>query len=137
MVTERSIDLDGIPIFGYTYMYMDDKKLTGEGYLRAAAKFRLLADPCRLRILDLLRREGELTVNEVGERIACSQPTASRQLSKLFDAHMVSRRRERNTVFYFIHDDSVFELCEAICGRLEREAETDINSLYETAEQDD
>ncbi len=116
---------------------MDEKRLSSEGYMRAAGKFRLLADPCRLRILDLLRRSGELTVGEVGKRLSCSQPTASRQLSKLFDAHMVARRREQNTVYYFIQDESVFELCEAICGRLEREAEIDITSLYETPEKND
>lgn len=111
---------------------MNARRLSPEGFARAAAKFKLLADPTRLRILDLLREHGKLNVNDIAGLLECSQPTASRQLAKLFGAHLVSRIRDNNNTYYFIEDESVFELCEAVCGRLEREANDDLNSLYET-----
>ena len=108
------------------------RKLTTEGFVRAAAKFKLLGDPARLRSLDLLREHGQQSVGQIERHLGCSQPTASRQLSKLHEAHMISRRRESNTVYYFIEDESVFDLCEAVCGRLERESAHDLEKLYET-----
>lgn len=107
--------------------------LSAEGYQRAAAKFKLLADPTRLRILDLLRRQGEMTVGAISLALECSQPTASRQLGKLHDALLISRRRDSNSVHYFIDDESVFELCTAVCGRLERESAHALETLYELA----
>ncbi len=110
---------------------MSQKTLSKEGYCLAASHFKLLADSTRLRILDLLRKQGEVTVNQVAEYLCCSQPTASRQLSKLFDAHFIARRRDQNCVFYFIEDESVFVLCEAMCGRLESRESSESSSIYE------
>lgn len=114
----------------YTYIRMRTQELSDIGFARAAAKFKLLADPTRLKILDLLRRHGEHTVGSVMEHLGCSQPTASRQLSKLFDAHMLKRRRENNCTYYYVADEGIFQLCETMCGRLEREATDDLDLLY-------
>ncbi len=110
---------------------MAEKQITQEGFVQIAKKFKVLGDPARLQILDFLRQRGELSVGEVTELLQCSQPNASRHLGKLFDARLIARRREGNAVHYFIEDFSVFGLCEAMCGRLEREAEGRLESLYE------
>ena len=116
---------------------MSRKQLTPVGYEKAASKFKLLSDPSRLRILDLLRRQKEMSVGDIQEALGCSQPTASRQLAKLHKERFLTRRREDTTVYYSITDESVFELCEAMCGRLEREACMELGALYELEEEDE
>jgi ArsR family transcriptional regulator, arsenate/arsenite/antimonite-responsive transcriptional repressor len=55
--------------------------------------FRALADPTRLRILNLLLR-GELCVCEIVGVLGVSQPTASRHLAYLRRAGLVLARKE-------------------------------------------
>ena len=116
----------------YACFKMTEKQITPEGFVQIAKKFKVLGDPLRLQILDFLRLRKELSVGEMTELLECSQPNASRHLSKLFEAGIVARRREGSTVLYFIEDFSVFALCEAMCGRLEKEAAGRLESLYAT-----
>jgi ArsR family transcriptional regulator len=37
------------------------------------------------------------------------------------DAGMLTRRKEGLQVFYGIGDDSIFQLCELVCGSLEQQ----------------
>lgn len=57
-----------------------------------------LADPTRLRILSLLRRM-ELSVGELAQLLAQSQPRVSRHVKILSDAGAVERRKEGSWVF--------------------------------------
>jgi len=82
-----------------------------------AARFKVLAEPTRLEILQLLQ-DGELNVSEVTEAVNSTQPNVSKHLRILQDAGLVSRRQEANSVFYAIADESVFALCEVVCGSL-------------------
>jgi DNA-binding transcriptional ArsR family regulator len=77
-----------------------------------ARYFRTLADPTRLRILQLLRAEGELSVGELAERIGISQPGASNHLACLRWCGFVATRREHRTVFNFVADERVLTLIE-------------------------
>ena len=85
-----------------------------------AARFRMLAEPMRLRLLNELR-EREMTVTGLVEATGAGQANVSKHLSLLADAGMVGRRKEGLNVFYFIADGSLFELCDLVCGRLQRE----------------
>ena len=60
--------------------------------------FRALADPTRLRIVALLRRM-ELSVGELAQVLAQSQPRVSRHVKILVDAGVAARRREGSWVF--------------------------------------
>ena len=82
-----------------------------------ARRFRALGEPMRVRILDLLR-ERELSVNELAERLGAGQQNVSKHLALLADAGIVARRKEGNRVYYGIADESVFTLCEQVCGSL-------------------
>lgn len=84
-----------------------------------AERFRLLAEPTRIRILDGLR-EGPLTVGTLTERIGTSQQNVSKHLGLLHRAGMVARDRDGTLVRYRIADHSVFELCEDVCGGIHR-----------------
>ena len=85
-----------------------------------AARFRMLAEPMRLRLLNELR-EREMTVTALVEATGAGQANVSKHLSLLADAGMVGRRKEGLNVFYFIADGSLFELCDLVCGRLQKE----------------
>ncbi|MDP8994092.1 MAG: metalloregulator ArsR/SmtB family transcription factor [Pseudomonadota bacterium] len=64
----------------------------------AADIFRALADPTRLRILALLRAM-ELSVGELAQVLAQSQPRVSRHVRILIDAGLAERRKEGSWVF--------------------------------------
>ena len=72
-----------------------------------AKYFRGLGDPTRLRILDLLREERELSVGELVERLALPQPKVSNHLACLRWCGFVETRREHRTVYNRIADERV------------------------------
>jgi DNA-binding transcriptional ArsR family regulator len=85
-----------------------------------ARRFRVLSEPTRIRLLDRLR-EGETSVQDLTEALGTSQQNVSKHLGVLAEAGIVGRRKSGNLVLYRIADDSVFALCEQVCGSLERQ----------------
>jgi len=83
-----------------------------------AARLRVIGDPTRIRILDLLREE-ELSVAEITERLGTSQQNASKHLATLLQAGIVARRKQGSSAIYSIADRGVYELCEQVCGGLQ------------------
>lgn len=82
-----------------------------------AARFKVLSEPLRLSILQALE-DGEMSVSEITEAVESSQPNVSKHLKILQDAGLIVRRQEGNTVYYSIDDETVFELCYAVCSSL-------------------
>jgi DNA-binding transcriptional ArsR family regulator len=80
-----------------------------------AERFRAIGEPMRIRILDRLR-DGEATVGELAESLETSQQNVSKHLGVLARAGIVGREKKGNTVRCAIADDSVFDLCERVCG---------------------
>jgi ArsR family transcriptional regulator len=72
-----------------------------------AKYFRGLGDPTRLRILELLAEEGELSVGALVSRLALPQATVSTHLGCLRWCGFVATRREQRAVIYRIADDRV------------------------------
>ena len=85
-----------------------------------AQRFRVLAEPMRIKILDKLRG-GDATVSELQEALGASQQNVSKHLGILHGAGMVIRTKDRNHVRYSIADEGVFELCEQVCGGVRRQ----------------
>ena len=83
-----------------------------------AARLRVIGDPTRIRILDLLR-DHELTVTQITEELDTSQQNASKHLGVLLQAGIVARRKDGNSSIYSIADRGVYELCEQVCGGLQ------------------
>lgn len=77
-----------------------------------AKYFRAVGDRTRIRILELLREEGSLTVGELVDRLGLPQPTVSTHLSCLRWCGFVSTRREHRLVFNEIADGRVLELLD-------------------------
>jgi ArsR family transcriptional regulator len=65
---------------------------------QAADIFRSLADPTRVRILNLLRAM-ELSVGELAQVLGQSQPRVSRHVRILIEAGLAERRKEGSWVF--------------------------------------
>jgi DNA-binding transcriptional ArsR family regulator len=93
-----------------------------------AARFRLLGDPSRLRILSCLMQQ-ERTVGEVVEAIGSSQSNISRHLQSLFAAGLVGRRKDGNSVIYTVKDLMLHKLCNMMCGAAERDAKKLLKNL--------
>jgi DNA-binding transcriptional ArsR family regulator len=92
-----------------------------------AERFRALAEPTRIKLLDRLR-EGEATVHELTEVVGSTQQNVSKHLGVLRHASIVRRRKDGNFVHYSIADDGVLALCEDVCGSLRRQLE-DLRTL--------
>lgn len=84
-----------------------------------AGRFKVLAEPVRLQILQYLEN-GESSVTAITQAVESTQPNVSKHLKLLQDEGLVARRQEGNTVYYRIADESVFELCELVCGSLKQ-----------------
>lgn len=91
-----------------------------------AARFRILGDPMRLRILQHLRA-GERSVSELTELTGTSQPNVSKHLKHMLQAGILARRQQGSSALYRVVDSTVFELCNLVCDamidHLEREAD--------------
>jgi DNA-binding transcriptional ArsR family regulator len=75
----------------------------------AAAIFKALADPLRLRTLVLLS-QGERNVSELAEAEGDKVGTVSARLKVLLTAQLVRRRREGQTIVYSLADNHVLNL---------------------------
>lgn len=96
--------------------------MTPEMLELVAQRFRLLADPMRLRILHELQA-GELSVGELVERTGASQPNVSKHLTSLRGQQMVMRRQEGNMAYFSIAAPYIFSLCDTVCNSMREEIE--------------
>jgi ArsR family transcriptional regulator, cadmium/lead-responsive transcriptional repressor len=72
--------------------------------------FRALGDPTRVRILELLGEQGELSVTDLVDRLAQLQPEVSNHLARLRWCGFVHTRRDHPTVYYRVAEKRVAEL---------------------------
>lgn len=83
-----------------------------------AERFRALAEPTRIKLLDRLR-EGEASVLELTALVGTTSQNVSKHLNLLQHAGILARRRQGNFSLYRIVDATVYALCETVCGSLE------------------
>ena len=96
-------------------MIMHD--LNEEALAMISARFRALADPTRLRILNTLS-DKEMSVTELVNQTGANQANVSKHLSTLLQAGIVSRRKEGLTANYRVSDPTIFDLCDLVCSRI-------------------
>jgi DNA-binding transcriptional ArsR family regulator len=89
----------------------------------ARTPLRVLADPTRIELLDLLRQR-EASVQELTETIGSTQQNVSKHLRVLLEAGIVGRRKLGNYAYYSVTDEGVFALCEDVCGSLAEQLES-------------
>ena len=86
-------------------------RMSNEMLVLVASRFRVLGEPYRLRILQVLKR-GAMTVGDLVESLEGNQSHVSRHLKTLYQAGIVSRRRVGVNIIYSVKDPKVFALCE-------------------------
>ncbi len=84
-----------------------------------AERFKVLAEPARLGVLDSLRH-GPKHVTALVEATGLQQANLSRHLQQLYMHGFVVRSRQGTFIHYAIADPQVFALCDLMCGQLER-----------------
>jgi DNA-binding transcriptional ArsR family regulator len=82
--------------------------------------FRVLANPTRIRILDLLR-DGELTVGDIQYQLEVEQSTVSQHLSALRAINFVETRREGTSMWYSVSDPAIWQLLDVARDIYERQ----------------
>lgn len=98
------------------------KNLPPEAIAQVAAYFQTLAEPTRLRILNLLR-EGERNVGELAQLCGYTAANVSRHLSLMTQQGFVEREGRGTSVYYRIADPSVYALCDLVCDSIARQYE--------------
>lgn len=94
--------------------------LTPEMIQLVANRFKALAEPARLHLMQALRG-GEQTVGDLVEATGFATANVSKHLQLLHGAGFVTRRKEGLYVYYGLADRDVFLLCDIMCGRLAAE----------------
>ncbi len=75
-----------------------------------AKYFKVLSDPARVRMLELLGERGEMSAGELTEALGLGRTNVSNHLGCLRWCGFVNTRREHRTVHYRIADARVSEL---------------------------
>jgi len=109
---------------------LNPAKFTDSALEMIAARFRILSEPSRLKLLMALEA-GEMSVSKLIEATGTTQTNASRQLGVLMTAGLLARRKDGLKVFYRIDDPGIFELCRHVCESLQKHATTQSQVLAE------
>ncbi|MGM9514034.1 ArsR/SmtB family transcription factor [Roseateles sp. DB2] len=87
---------------------------------QVAGFFQMLAEPSRLRVLNLLREQPQC-VGDLARACSSSAANISRHLAQLQRHGLVHREGRGTSVYYRIADPSVYVLCDLVCGQLARQ----------------
>lgn len=79
------------------------RPLSDEAIELIAARLRVFAEPTRIRLMGLLD-DGDATVQELTDRLATTHQNVSKHLGVLYQAGMVTRRKEGTSVRYGLVD---------------------------------
>jgi len=82
-------------------------------YTKIAKQLKVLADPKRLKIINLLSN-GEMCATEILKAFRVSQPTLSHDMKALVDGKFVISRRDGQKTFYMLNPDTIFDIQTAL-----------------------
>ena len=85
---------------------------------QTAFLFKLLGDPMRLRILQTVCHAPRY-VGEIVSLTGATQPNVSKHLALLVAAGILTRERNGQRVRYWLKNQLITRLCEAVCASLE------------------
>src|SRR3990170_298683 len=103
---------------GLEEMAKHAKRTLSEAALeKVAERFKVLSEPMRLKLLYALM-DGEKSVSELVQETGGMQANVSKHLGLLLDDGVVGRRKQGLNSYYRITDESIFELCDLVCGSI-------------------
>ncbi|MCX4266198.1 MAG: metalloregulator ArsR/SmtB family transcription factor [Firmicutes bacterium] len=83
--------------------------LSEEQIADMATLFKMMSDPTRLRIINMLLIS-ELCVHDLAEFMQMSQSAISHQLAALRNSRLIKFRREGKQIFYSLDDEHIGQL---------------------------
>ena len=104
------------------------RALTEQALELIAARFKVLAEPTRLKLLILLQN-GDMNVSQLMNAAGTTQSNTSRHLHALASAGILKRRKLGLSVFYSIADPTIFELCEHVSKSLEERLSSQVKAF--------
>lgn len=87
---------------------------------RIAARFKMLGEPTRLRILQAVCREPR-AVNDIVSAAGSTQANVSKHLALLSASGILTRVRDGQRVYYGIKDQLAVKLCELVRAQVARQ----------------
>ncbi len=81
---------------------------------RVSRYFALLSEPMRIRVLHAICQD-EKTVSEVVEETGGTQANISRHLSTMYQAGVLTRRKQGSFIYYGVADTALTEICRTVC----------------------
>lgn len=94
------------------------ERLSGEALEMLAERFKVFSEPMRLKLVYSLM-DGERSVSELVRDTGGLQANVSKHLGMLLDAGVVGRRKQGLHTYYKITDESVYEICDLMCGSIQ------------------
>jgi ArsR family transcriptional regulator, arsenate/arsenite/antimonite-responsive transcriptional repressor len=110
------MSMQALPVLQPICCGSDTPPLPRREAARLAERFRALADPTRVAIVNRLAASDELCVCDLTEAFELSQPTISHHLKILREAGLVESTRRGTWAYYRLVPGSVETLREALGG---------------------
>jgi ArsR family transcriptional regulator len=87
---------------------------------QVAQRFRVLSEPARLRLLNLLQAHGEQSVQALVAGSGLQQANVSKHLALMAGTGLLARRRDGLSVYYRLADPTLLALCTLVAGQLQQ-----------------
>jgi ArsR family transcriptional regulator len=94
-----------------------NRELTEVELDRVAQQFRVLGEPMRLKILQLICRK-PLTVGEIVTATGATQSNISKHLALLASTGIIARQKDAQFVYYRLSNLLTMKLCELVHSQL-------------------
>lgn len=92
--------------------------------------YKAMGDTTRIRILAILAN-GPLHGQALAGKLGVTPPTITHHMAKLREAALVYERRDKNTIYFYLHEANVKRLSQAIVDVLEHAKKGTEESLWE------
>ncbi len=92
-----------------SYVAVPERLLDDQSAAALAETFKVLGDPTRVRLLDLLAR-AEIPVCDLAEAVGLTQSAVSHQLRLLRSMRLVRASRAGRHIYYALDDDHIAKL---------------------------
>ena len=98
------------------------------------AVFKALADPCRRRLLDSLRRRNGQTLGELCAPMEMTRQSVTQHLDLLLGANLVSTRWRGRERLHYLNAVPLQQICERWIRRFERRRLAALHALRQRLE---
>lgn len=93
---------------------MNNSTLEIERLERVASMLKAIAHPIRIAILNLLQKQGLLSVSEIYKSLGLEQSTTSHHLVILKDKGVLKSKRDGKNTFYSLKHDNFYKVVDCI-----------------------